>query len=127
MAKAHTGASRVVVDSFSRYSNGETHHGEFANGVKEGPGVHMFENGDQWEGNWVDDLPSGLGLYTVAETRESFTSAFDSKTPSAEKNSSKSLTAAEQRAIVDQALRARDEADLAASSIFSLDAMSDVA
>lgn len=43
------------------YPNGARYQGGVRNGMRNGVGILMWENGDSWEGEWRDDLEYGLG------------------------------------------------------------------
>ncbi|APV48732.1 hypothetical protein BWI17_02955 [Betaproteobacteria bacterium GR16-43] len=42
------------------------YQGEFKEGLKDGPGVYVWENGDRYEGDFANDRPSGKGKYLFA-------------------------------------------------------------
>lgn len=39
------------------------YEGEFKDGLKEGPGTYVWENGDRYEGHFAQDRPDGQGKY----------------------------------------------------------------
>ena len=45
------------------YNNGDKYEGEFVNNVKEGKGIYLYENGDKYEGDFVQDKKEGYGVY----------------------------------------------------------------
>ena len=45
------------------YDNGDKYDGEFVDNVKEGRGVYYYGNGDKYEGEFFDDVKDGFGIY----------------------------------------------------------------
>ena len=46
--------------------NGDTFEGNFVNGKRNGHGVYTWANGVRYEGNWIDGNRTGKGIYTWA-------------------------------------------------------------
>jgi len=57
-------------DDTSRYYEGEMH-----NGLKEGYGTQVLENGDKYEGQWKKNLKNGFGVLTL-QTGDVYTGHF---------------------------------------------------
>lgn len=55
-----------------RYINGDVYSGNLINGKREGRGICVFANGDQWDGTWVRDAvdAEGMGILTLADGTE---------------------------------------------------------
>lgn len=49
------------------YENGDCYEGDFVNGLKEGLGTYTWANGDKYSGQWVNDYRNGLGLFIWAK------------------------------------------------------------
>ena len=45
------------------YDNGDKYEGEFVDNIKEGKGIYYFNNGDKYEGEFFEDLKDGYGVY----------------------------------------------------------------
>ena len=45
------------------YNNGDKYEGDFVNNIKEGKGVYYYENGDKYEGDFIQDKKEGYGVY----------------------------------------------------------------
>ena len=45
------------------YDNGDKYDGEFVDNVKEGRGVYNYFNGDRYEGEFFEDVKDGFGIY----------------------------------------------------------------
>lgn len=41
-------------------------------GLKEGNGKYIFQNGDVYDGNWVDDKKNGRGKYYYASSGDCY-------------------------------------------------------
>lgn len=52
-----------------KYSNGDLYTGFAFDGKREGKGLCVFANGDQWDGEWTDDTidRNGSGILTLAD------------------------------------------------------------
>ena len=37
--------------------------GSFSNGKRHGQGVYLYPNGDIYQGEWIEDLKSGFGIF----------------------------------------------------------------
>ena len=46
------------------YDNGDQYEGDFVENVKEGKGVYNYSNGDKYEGDFFDDVKEGSGVYS---------------------------------------------------------------
>ena len=44
------------------YNNGSRYEGDFRNGKKEGKGKYIYNNGDRYEGDWKNDIKEGKGI-----------------------------------------------------------------
>ena len=45
------------------YDNGDKYEGEFVDNVKEGRGIYTYYNGDKYEGEFFEDEKDGFGVY----------------------------------------------------------------
>ena len=45
------------------YDNGDKYDGMFVDNVKEGKGIYYYNNGDRYEGEFFEDLKDGYGIY----------------------------------------------------------------
>ena len=45
------------------YDNGDKYEGDFVDNVKEGKGIYYFSNGDKYEGEFFEDEKDGYGIY----------------------------------------------------------------
>lgn len=50
------------------YDNGDTYDGEFVNGKRQGRGVYTSAGGHKYEGEWHDDQRHGFGIFTFTTT-----------------------------------------------------------
>ena len=61
--------------------NKETYNGQFLNGKRNGTGEMIFSNGDEYKGNWTNDVIEGSGLmnYEVfyQDTRKLYKGQYD--------------------------------------------------
>jgi hypothetical protein len=48
--------------------DGSEYIGDYYAGKREGYGIFKYPNGDQYEGEWMDNKPDGMGTYTWAES-----------------------------------------------------------
>ena len=46
------------------YDNGDKYEGDFVDNVKEGKGIYYFSNGDIYEGEFFEDEKDGYGIYS---------------------------------------------------------------
>lgn len=46
------------------YENGETYEGEYLNGKRHGQGTYTYKNGFIYEGYFIENLKDGFGKYT---------------------------------------------------------------
>ena len=49
------------------WPNGDTYHGRFRNGKREGKGRRVNADGSNFSGDYEDDQPSGMGTYKWAD------------------------------------------------------------
>jgi hypothetical protein len=47
-----------------RYANGDEYNGEWIDGVKHGFGVYTMSDKSKYEGSWVNDDREGFGEFT---------------------------------------------------------------
>ena len=52
------------------YDNGDVYDGEWVNGVRQGIGRMTYANGDIYDGAWLNDMWNGYGEYTWADGRK---------------------------------------------------------
>ena len=48
------------------YENGNQYEGEYKDDKRNGHGVLTYPDGEQYEGEWKDDKMNGYGVYTYA-------------------------------------------------------------
>ena len=70
--------------------NKETYNGQFLNGKRNGTGEMIFSNGDEYKGNWTNDVIEGSGLmnYEVfyQDTRKLYKGQYDGQWVKGKKN-----------------------------------------
>jgi len=71
-----TGAYKGV----RNYENGDKYEGEFVNGKIHGKGTYTYANGDKYEGEFVDGKFTGRGTFTCSNGKQ-FTGNLENKVP----------------------------------------------
>lgn len=46
-----------------RYVNGDKYDGEFVNDIRQGKGLYYWKDGSRWEGNFMDNVMDGKGTF----------------------------------------------------------------
>ncbi len=49
------------------FENGDTYEGDFMNGIRHGKGVYTYKNGDKFTGTYSNNKRSGLGRLDFAK------------------------------------------------------------
>lgn len=53
-----------------KYDNGDVYEGEWVDGMREGKGCMKYNNGDMYDGEWKTDMREGQGEYTWKDGRK---------------------------------------------------------
>ena len=75
------------------YENGDKYEGDFLDGKRNGKGIYTWPNGDKYEGDWVDGKRTVKGTFTSSDdVKKASLSQYKQKVMFAERNTQKKYT-----------------------------------